>query len=314
MVSRAMVRASLLAVVALAATAAAQPIATRDLRRPHDPVVVRTDRLGALPDRRTAQYRVFASRDGRVVPIPFQFDPVDVDRRIVFTDGADARFDDDDELVLMATDVGDRVDAATLPAGGDAIVEIEARDRGGAQGWAYLVHFADTPPPPSPERYVHFAPERNVAEAPWYSIHYAPPPSNHLDGLSVATRAGAAPAPRRRHPHAHRATFSLLLTTWSPIFTERSFTVTTDGVRNGPVRAIRRVRQALDLGRFFPELPNGMVQTFYYPSAVMTPSTFDIPSLVVAALRDFRFERSTTSARAPRGCATGTPPIKRACR
>jgi hypothetical protein len=286
-----MARASLLAVVVLAASAAAQPIATRDLRRPHDPVIVRTDRLGALPDRRTAQYRVFAARDGRVAPIPFQFDPVDADRRIVFTDGADARFDDDDELVLMAADLGDRVDADALPTGSDAVVEIEARDRGGAHGWAYLVHFADTPPPPSPERYVRFAPERNVAESPWYSVHYAPPPSNHLDGLRVATRPGAAPTPLLDGTRMRIGpTFSLLLTTWSPIFTEKSFTVTTDGVRNGPVRAIRRVRQALDLGRFFPELPNGMVQTFYYPSAVVTPSTFDIPSLVVAALRDFRFE------------------------
>ncbi len=291
MVSPAMARASLLAVVVLAATAAAQPIARRDLHRPHDPVVVRTDRLGALPDRRTAQYRVFASRDGRAVTIPFQFDPVDADGRIVFADGADARFDDDDELVLMAADLGDRIDADALPAGGDLVVELEARDRRGAQGWAYLVHFANAPPAPSPERYVRFAPDRNVAEAPWYSVHYAPPPSNHLDGLSIATRPGAVPAPLLDGTRMRIGpTFSLLLTTWSPIFTERSFTVTTDGVRNGPVRAIRRVRQALDLGRFFPELPNGTVQTFYYPSAVVTPSTFDIPSLVVAALRDFRFE------------------------
>jgi hypothetical protein len=153
------------------------------------------------------------------------------------------------------------------------------------------VHFAGPPPPPSPVEYVRFAPERNAAESPWYTIHYAPPPSNHLDGLSVAVSPGA---PRARLLDGTRMrigpTFSLLLTTWSPIFTERSFTVTTDGVRNGPVRAVRRVKQALDLGRFFPELPNGTVQTFYYPSAVLTPSTFDIPGLVVAALRDFRFE------------------------
>lgn len=283
-----MVRAALLAVLVLAASAAAQP---SDLRRPHDPVVVRTDRLGDLADRRTAQYRVFAMRDGRVAPIPFQFDPVDDGGRVIFQAGADLRFDGDDELVLMAKDVGDRIGADGLPTGGDAVVEIEARDRAGARGWAYLVHFADTPPDASPDRYVRFLPDRNLAESSWYSIHYAPPPSNHLDGLRVATTPGTAPAPLLDGTRMRIGpTFSLLLTTWSPILTERSFTVTTDGVRNGPVRAIRRVRQALDLGTFFPELPNGTVQTFYYPSAVVTPSTFDIPSLVLAALRDFRFE------------------------
>lgn len=286
-----MVRASLLAVVALAASAAAQPIATRDLVRPHDAVVVRTDRLRALPDRRTAQYRVFAARGDRVEAIPFQFDPMDGDGLVVFADGADTRFDGDDELVVLAKDLGDRLDPQRLPPGGDAAVEIEARDEHGARAWAYLVHFPGTPPAPSPERYVRFTAADNVATSPWYSVHYAPPPSNHLDRLSVATTSGAPAAPLLDGTRMRIGpTFSLLLTTWSPIFSERSFTVTSEGVRNGAVRAIRRVRQALDLGRFFPELPNGRVQTFYYPSAVVTPSTFDIPSLVVAALRDFRFE------------------------
>jgi hypothetical protein len=277
--------------VLLATTVAAHPTERRDLGRVHDAVVVRTDHLGPLADRRTDQYRVFAARNGRVEPIPFQFDPMTADGRVVFTPGADATFDGDEELVVMATDVGDRVDVDALPAGADAAVEIEAVDGRGAQGWAYLVHFAGTPPPPSPTRYVRFTPAYDTAETPWYAIHYAPPPSNHLDGLRVATTAGA---PQAAFLDATRMrigpTFSLLVATWSPTFTERSFKVTTEGVRTGPVRAIRRVQQALDLGRFFPEIPNGTVQTFYYPTAVITPSTFRIPSLVVAALRDFHFE------------------------
>ncbi|MEP6888159.1 MAG: hypothetical protein ABI945_07520 [Nitrospirales bacterium] len=56
----------------------------------------------------------------------------------------------------------------------------------------------------------------------------------------------------RLHP-----TFSLLLTTWSPLFTEEDFTVKVDGIKNGRVRAVRRVCQSLNLGTFFPDVPSG---------------------------------------------------------
>ncbi len=274
------------------ATASAEPVDVRDLRRAYDPVVVRTALLGDLPDRHTGNYRVYAARDGRLDPIPFQFDPMDADGMIVFADGADATFDRDDELVLMAKDTGDRVDTSLLPAGGARALEIEVTDTArGARGWAYLVYFPNAPPPVSPVRYARFDATRNAAETPWYEIRYAPPPSNHLLGLRVAATDGAVRAPLIDGTRMRIGpTFSLLLTTWAPVFTERSFVVQSEGVRNGPVRAVRRVRQSLDLGRFFPELPNGRVQTFYYDSAVLTPSTFEIPSLVLAALRDFRFE------------------------
>jgi hypothetical protein len=61
-------------------------------------------------------------------------------------------------------------------------------------------------------------------------------------------------------------------------------------MKNGPVRAIRRVRQSLELGRAFPEIPNGQVVTYYYASSFQTPSRFSIPWLALKTLRDFRFE------------------------
>jgi hypothetical protein len=61
-------------------------------------------------------------------------------------------------------------------------------------------------------------------------------------------------------------TFSLLTMRWSPELTEESFTTTIDGVRNGPVRAIVRARQALDLGRVLPDPPAGTTHTLYSTS------------------------------------------------
>lgn len=62
-----------------------------------------------------------------------------------------------------------------------------------------------------------------------------------------------------------------------------------DGVKNGPVRAIRRARQSLDLGQYIPSIPNGTTSTYFYFSSFITPSKFHIPWLVLKLLRDFRF-------------------------
>lgn len=286
--------ATLLAVAALLARpgrSAILPVEAKTLDRPYDPVIVPTAKLAGLPDRATARCRLYAARDGAVEPIPFQFDARDRDGELVLSD-ADFTFDDDDELVFMAKDAGDRVDAAALPAAGDGAVEIVVTDRAaGARGWAYLVHFPGEPPPRSPVRYARYDPVRQQAQALFYEADYAHDRSNFLAEIRVAPAAGGTGEPliRRLVMRIHPV-FSLLLTTWGPTFTEESFSVAPDGLKNGPVRAVRRVRESLDLGRFFPEVPSGTVTTYYYFNSFTTPSTFSIPWLPLKALRDFRFE------------------------
>jgi hypothetical protein len=65
------------------------------------------------------------------------------------------------------------------------------------------------------------------------------------------------------------------------------------GVRNGPVRATRKVRLGIDLGTFFPELPSGIIATHHYRSAFITPSRVSIPWLVLKLAREFTFENLT---------------------
>jgi hypothetical protein len=84
--------------------------------------------------------------------------------------------------------------------------------------------------------------------------------------------------------------FGFLGMTINPTLTEGSFSVAPDGLKNGPVRAIRRVRQSLDLGPMFPDIPNGKVYSYYYASSFQTPARFSVPWLVLKTLRDVRFE------------------------
>lgn len=267
--------------------------APKTLTRFHDPVIVQTAMLHGLTDRHTARYRLYRMHGGAMEPIPFQFDARDEDGELVFpapTAGDEFSFDDNDEIVFMAKDTGGRVTREVLPAASDGALEIELTDPAdGTRGWAYLVHFPDQPPPRSPARYATFDAKANEVNALFYRMTYFPGRNFFTDMRISPAGGGTGENLLTRMRVRMRPTLSLLLTSWSPEFTEESFAVTIDGVKNGPVRAVRRVRQSLDLGKFFPRAPSGTVYTYYYFSSFTTPSTFSIPWVVLKALRDFEF-------------------------
>ena len=270
--------------------AAAEP---KTLTRFHDPVVVKTAMLKGPSDRRTASYRLMRVRARVLEPIPFQFDARDDDELVLSgTTTADApTFDDDDELVFMAKDSGDRIARGALPPASDGALEIELVDPAdGSRGWAYLVHFPGEVPAPSPVRYATFDVQTNEAKALFYEMTYFPGRSFFTGMRIMPAGGGSGNRLMNRMKVRMRPTLSLLVTSWSPEFTEESFAVTIDGVKNGPVRAIRRVQQSLDLGEHFPQGPSGTVYTYYYFSSFTTPSVFSIPWIVLKALRDFEFE------------------------
>jgi hypothetical protein len=279
----------LAALLALAGDAVASSLA-RDRR--HDAVTVDTRLLADLPDRDPAHYRLYAARDGVVAAIPFQVDERDARGRLVVdgdVHGVGRAFDDDDALVFMAKDLGERVDAASLPAREHA-VELEVFDDAtGARGWAYLVHAPDAAP-------CHRAPNatydraRHQVDAAAYRVRY-PPGRNFLTDFAATGPGGALSRLLVARMSLRIApTFGMLVTDWSPQLTEESFTTVIEGVRNGPVRAIVRARQSLDLGALLPDAPAGDVLTYYYPNAIVTPSTFEVPALVLRLLRAFEFE------------------------
>jgi len=266
----------------------------KSLRRLHDPVVVRTDVLTSLPDHRTSAYRLYAVHGETIEPIPFQFDGRDDQGDLVVSGELvdEFRFGQADELVFMAKDTGDHAEGVRWPDGSDVGTEIEVTDsRTGERGWAYLLHFQTAPPPRSPVRYARFDEGRQEADALAYVVRYAHDKSNFFAGLRVKPEGGGTGEEAiGRTRMLIQPTFSFFVTSWSPRFTETSFSVEENGLKNGTVRAIRRVRQSLDLGRFFPEIPNGTVYTFYYFDSFFTPSTFRVPALALDVLRDFRFE------------------------
>lgn len=274
------------------ASAAASPPVAPDPIRYHDPVVLQVAQLGDLEHRDSRGYRLYSRRRGTLEPIPFQFDERDGEQ-FVFPDGTGEpafEMNGDDELVFMARDAGVRAAQDELPGEHDDAREIELRDPAtGSRAWVYLLHFSGEPPPRSTARYASFDATENRARALSYEITYAPDRSYFTDVRVREGRGALEQALLARTRLLVNPTFSLLLTSWSPVFDEESFSSSIDGIRNGPVRAIRRVRQSLDLGAALPAAPGGTVYTYFYASSFWTPTIFSIPAVALGALESFRF-------------------------
>lgn len=260
------------------------------LNRVHDPVVVPVARLGDLLVRDTTRLRLYRFRDHAWEPIPYQFDARDDAGELVVDGPLELTLDADDELVFMAKDAGARADGSA-PAGSQDVLEIEVREPdGAASGFAYLAAFGDAAPAVSFEPYVVYDADKREARSALYRVDYADR-RNFFTGVHILEGAGGNRANLLRQSRMRGSpTFSLLLTDVKLDFTEQNSVVEIEGVRSGPVRAVRRVKLSVDLGPLFPELPSGTSYTYHYWSSYSTPTRVKFPWLMLQTLRDFDFE------------------------
>ena len=156
--------AACLLMIACAVPAAADTQETKTLHRVFDPVVV-SGRDCGLTGHPIPNYGLYALTDDRLAPVPFQIDEKDKNGLFVLAAGKlaasddDSAFDDNDELVFMAMDAGDRLfDKTLLPSGTDACVELEVTDPATQEkGWVYLAAFTGPALVKSAVDYVSYA-------------------------------------------------------------------------------------------------------------------------------------------------------------
>jgi len=261
----------------------------KTLTRFHDPVVISVPALPGAMGTSTVGIALYRIRNGHLEAMPYQFDARDRSGDLDVGTPRDFVLDDNDELVFMAKDTGDQADSATL--GSAAGLEIEVGDPlDGGRGWAYLLPAAAAPVASPPVAYVRFDADRGRATSELYEIDYASG-LNFLTGLRVAPAAGGNGENFLRQTRMlGEPTFSLLFGDVRLSFTERNSIVRVDGIKNGWVRSIRRVRLSVDLGPLFPDLPTGIAYTLHYFSSFSTPTQMSVPWMALKALRDFRFE------------------------
>lgn len=278
------------------ALAHAAPV--KSITRVHDPVILTGAQLPDLTGRSREQVRMFARRDGKVAAMPFQIDERHENGGLVIAGDDDESSDEEDvpgldgndELVFMAMDTGDRADRGDLPAEADIVVEVELTDpETREQAWAYILHFPGTPPAPTTAKYVHFDGAENQARSDLYTVDYHDK-GNFFTSLKIKPEAGGSGANLVHRTRMRGApTFSFLFGKFTLEFTEEDSMMELSGVKNGPVRATRRVDLSVDLGALFPELPSGRVETHHFRSSFLTPAKVSIPWVVLNLASDFSF-------------------------
>jgi hypothetical protein len=140
-------------------------------------VAIAGSRLSRLMGRDYSEYSVMAVRDGKIAPIPFQFDDMNV-RNFPYVPGgklpikgAEGKLDANDKLIFMYKDTGAKItDVARKGMQGRIISEIELSD-GVTRGFVYIV---SGNPDRSPKRYAHIDKESGLIKTDFWSLQLDP--------------------------------------------------------------------------------------------------------------------------------------------
>jgi hypothetical protein len=235
-----------------------------------------------------ASFRVYAFHASAVVPIPFQLD--ERDRREYWvlnqgprqnTDTLPGIFDENDAVVVMNRDLGERGDLTRLPTGATLWGEARVGSATEPLGFAYIGVFEQPPPLSLPEtvpaRYEE-ATDRVYAER--YTLEFRAPLPKHIAFVETQGEFGVN-AVAGVHAVGEVRLFGGLITLHK---TDADIQAELHGYKNGPVRAIRRARYWIPLPLGFRT--TGRVDLLFYRDFVEGSALLKIgipPSLVLAS-------------------------------
>jgi len=229
-------------------------------------------RLGGTP---IAKIGLVAYRGGVARPIPFQIDErgegglaVDEGSDVPTRDDEPGVLDQDDQLVFMPCDAGERAPDA----------RVDRRDRREivlddpitkATAWVYVVVADD--PPRTDRRYVDYEPGVDLVKTAAYRLGMV----NTLPRYFAVALAGPF-GPNLLDGARLRAEATLhgSLVRWSQDEDDGLHEMI--GWRSGPVRVVRRTRHKVELGMGI-HLTAGVAHTYFYPQHVYGPGSLKLP-------------------------------------
>jgi hypothetical protein len=241
----------------------------------------------ALLQRPTASFRVSAFREESAIPIPFQVD--ERDRRGHWADDQGPEpvrdespgiFDENDVVVFMNRDLGEKGDPAKLPRGAATWLEVRVGSQDEPLGHAYLGAF-DSPPAISSDQpvYARYDPAKDAVFADRYTVRFGAPLPTYLalvrhqdespDNVLNAVRANGEVRIFAGLFHFDRS--------------EKDPEYSIQGYRTGPVRTIRSARYWIRLPLGFKA--RGRVELLFYRDFVEARAQVNIripPRLVPA--------------------------------
>jgi acetyl esterase/lipase len=225
------------------ASVAAQRITPQVMDRGTDPVVIAGATVTAMVGLPTDELFVYAYDAGAWRQIPSQVDELAAAGTYVATE--DGRMDENDEIVFMAKDLGDRMASTLLITGslslGTGWYEIEVIDplSPTQKGWAYLIH-SKVLTSSAPEDYVEYIPWLHRITTTDYTLGFgaAIVSADYLalggSGVDILDR--------------HKIRIDCRIGALCPMTEDRFLLRPDDVVRDGPVRVIARGGDVLAYG------------------------------------------------------------------
>ncbi|UCD86027.1 MAG: hypothetical protein JSU92_07495, partial [Deltaproteobacteria bacterium] len=254
----------------------------KTLKRKPDPVVVLGKDFGPLIGEPANSLFLYAMKEGKLIPIPFQIDEKDKRDKIIVDKGKKAEpdkdkglVDDNDELVFMAVDAGDKAPVGT-DIGQQAGIEISLNDPlTGEVGWVYLFGF-DQPQPLSTIDYSRYAPEEDRIYSRNFSIAYDPARNNMYYEYISMTPAGGGNNTDICDRWIGRLSIRLKVIPKQWQTNEGIFKSDVIGYKDGPVRVVRKVNNYLKLPLGIKALQVEL-DYIYYADSFKSISTINVP-------------------------------------
>ncbi len=247
----------------------------KNLTRTADPIIIPGKDLKILLGKSISNIRVYAAPQGVLIPIPYQIDEGDASNNWVLPRGPKANLDKDhelldenDELVFMARDLGDRIAKENWISGYEIGLEVEVQDPLTAyRGWAYVFYFSN-PPERSPRDYVRYLPSssEHIISTDYYLVS-SPPEGAYYTRLLI-TEAGGGNGKNlikksRIEGRARLEWFFLLGAIKTFKRDEDDIRFRLSAYKDGPVRVIIRGKPELELILGI-KLPSEEVDSIYY--------------------------------------------------
>jgi hypothetical protein len=296
----------------------------RTLARSIDPVEVSGSEVPDITGTEISSLRVVASRNGKLVLIPFQFDQKNSENDWVLnvipeSDEVNDRFNDatslpvyrqknpahddqdppgkdifdaNDVVVFLVRDAGDQDREGIARLGAKKLVELGVTDPvDQGNGWVYLAWFESDAPALSDIRYVRYEPAEFRVSGPEHEFFYSPDHTMVLDNFrlgGVSVFAGN----RIRGEVA----MGIGPVTFGIEFNEKTIQGYNSGYINGPVRIIKRSVGHIRLGPGIAS-PGVNCDHFHYPwhaeIPVLISKHFPVRRISIRATSIFRGSKFT---------------------
>lgn len=244
-------------------------------------IIVRGSSLTKLDGVSIERLRLVAFHDGKMGAIPFQIDERDAKNQYILnppsgnptaTPGS-GKLVNNSELAFMAADAGDQGKVE----GARAFIEMELKNpNDNSRGWAYLVDFAANPPPLSNIDYVTYKKkgDREDISTAFYVQGFN---KSHVffDDLTILPAAGGN-GKNFVDKMKMRTSVSAISGKVNIARNEENFRSVVTGIKDGPIRAIRRneTQMVLLLGMKSPAV---IVDGTFYKSSFEVPTLFSLP-------------------------------------